>query len=228
MGFKTIRIERTQLYEQVWAKPMITLAKDYGLSDVGLRKICKRLCIPLPPQGYHLRKYKEKRPPLPPAKNGLTEHVSHVYESECLPDKKLPQSIEVPEISFEELPENRIIVSDELDSPHRLIAEARKQLHKSTPDKYGRISTSWERGSDISVFPASIDRALRIMNSLVRALNKRGFMVSVDDKIHATIVNVQEEQIAIRLEERSQQIRHIPTATELREEKKLFPQLSSI
>ena len=55
MSYKTIRFERTTLFEQVWEKPMATLAAEYGLSDVGLRKICKRLCILLPPQGYHLR-----------------------------------------------------------------------------------------------------------------------------------------------------------------------------
>ena len=33
-------IERKQLYKQVWSKPMSKLAKDYGISDVGLKKIC--------------------------------------------------------------------------------------------------------------------------------------------------------------------------------------------
>jgi hypothetical protein len=220
MGYKTIRIERLQLYEQVWAKPMITLAAEYGLSDVGLRKICKRLSIPLPPQGYHLRKHKGKRPPLPPAKNGIVEHVSHIYEPKQLAGNELSPPIEVPEITFEELPENRIVVPGELAALHHLLVEAKSQLKKSTPDKYGRISTSWERGNDISVFPESVDRALRIMNTLIRALNKRGFTVSVDEKNNATVVKIRDEQIAIRLEERSRQIRHIPTAAELKEEKK--------
>lgn len=47
MDTRTIRFERQKLYEQVWEKPMTTLASEYGLSDVGLRKICKRLSIPL-------------------------------------------------------------------------------------------------------------------------------------------------------------------------------------
>lgn len=219
MGYKTIRFERQQLYEQVWAKPMTILAQEYGLSDVGLRKICKRLNIPLPPQGYHLRTHKGQRPPLPPAKDGVTEHVTHLYEPEQRHVLELPQPVEVPEISFEEHPENRIVVPEMLTSPHPLVAEARSLLKKGKPDKYGRVSTYWQRGNDISVFPESVDRGLRIMNALFKALAKRGFPVSVDEKNRATVVKVLDEQIGIRLEERSRQVRHIPTPAELKEEK---------
>jgi hypothetical protein len=220
MGTKTIRFERQNLYEQVWEKPMTTLAAEYGLSDVGLRKICKRLSIPLPPQGYHLRTRKGQRPPLPPSKDGLKEHVTHIYEPEQLTVNELPQPVEVPEITFEEQPENRIVVSDEPVSHHQHIAEAKSQLKKNKPDNYGRVSTYWKRGNDISVFPESIERALLIMNALVRALGKRGFTVSVDEKSNATVAKVLDEQIGFRLEERSRQIRHVPTPAELLDEKK--------
>ncbi|MSN27177.1 MAG: hypothetical protein GJV46_15060 [Geobacter sp.] len=220
MGTKTIRFERQKLYEQVWEKPMTTLVAEYGLSDVGLRKICKRLSIPLPPQGYHLRMHKGQRPPLPPSKDGVKEHVTHIYEPEQRSVNDLPQPVEVPEIAFEELPENRIIVSDTPATLHQHIAEAKSQLKKNKPDNYGRVSTYWKRGNDISVFPESIERALQIMNALVRALVKRGFTVSVDEKNNATVAKVLDEQIGFRLEERSRQIRHVPTPAELLDEKK--------
>jgi hypothetical protein len=43
---------RKQLYELVWSKPMTQLAKEFGLSDNGLRKICKKYDIPLPNMGH--------------------------------------------------------------------------------------------------------------------------------------------------------------------------------
>ena len=49
---KTISLTRQELYEQVWSKPMVTLAKEYFLSDNGLRKICKKNDIPIPPMGH--------------------------------------------------------------------------------------------------------------------------------------------------------------------------------
>jgi hypothetical protein len=47
-----ITFQRAALYEEVWSEPLPTLAKKYGLSDNGLRKICKALSIPLPAAGY--------------------------------------------------------------------------------------------------------------------------------------------------------------------------------
>ena len=68
MSNDTVHCSREELYEQVWSEPMVALAQKYGISDVGLRKKCKKLNIPLPPQGYFLRdkRKKENRPLLPP------------------------------------------------------------------------------------------------------------------------------------------------------------------
>jgi hypothetical protein len=64
-----IVIARQELYEQVWITPMSRLCIEYGLSDNGLRKICKALSVPLPPVGYWAKKAHGKQsatPPLPP------------------------------------------------------------------------------------------------------------------------------------------------------------------
>ena len=45
-------VTREQLYEQVWSVPIWTLCQQYGLSDNGLRKICRRLNVPIPWRGY--------------------------------------------------------------------------------------------------------------------------------------------------------------------------------
>ncbi len=61
-------VTREVLYEQVWSKPMTKLATEYGVSDVALAKICRRLDIPLPMRGYwnklQLGKKVASRPPL--------------------------------------------------------------------------------------------------------------------------------------------------------------------
>jgi len=36
----TVTISREDLYQKVWETPMYKLAAEYGLSDVGLKKIC--------------------------------------------------------------------------------------------------------------------------------------------------------------------------------------------
>jgi len=62
------RYDRAALYEQVWARPVQEVAKSYGISDVGLGKVCRKLRVPVPPRGYWARVrsgYRARRPPLP-------------------------------------------------------------------------------------------------------------------------------------------------------------------
>lgn len=63
-------IRRADLYRQVWKTPLTKLCQEYGLSDNGLRKICRSLSVPTPPAGYWVRLEAGKpvtMPPLPPA-----------------------------------------------------------------------------------------------------------------------------------------------------------------
>ena len=52
MENESITISRNELYEQVWKEPVSRLAPKYGISDVGLKKICRKLNVPTPPLGY--------------------------------------------------------------------------------------------------------------------------------------------------------------------------------
>lgn len=59
---------RTELYALVWARPMMHVAPELGLSGPGLAKLCERHAIPTPPRGHwsKLRAGKRSRPaPLP-------------------------------------------------------------------------------------------------------------------------------------------------------------------
>jgi hypothetical protein len=64
------RYQRETLYNEVWLRPAIEVAKKYGVSDVALGKTCKKLLIPVPGRGYweKLRAGKPvpQRPALPP------------------------------------------------------------------------------------------------------------------------------------------------------------------
>jgi len=45
-------VDRESLYNEVWLEPVSVVAARYGLSDVGLAKICRAWAIPLPSRGY--------------------------------------------------------------------------------------------------------------------------------------------------------------------------------
>ena len=51
-----IILTREQLYERVWQMLIDTLRKEFGISNVGLGKICRHRQIPVPPRGYWAKK----------------------------------------------------------------------------------------------------------------------------------------------------------------------------
>ena len=68
----TESLTRNELYEMIWTEPMTKVAPRFGLSDVGLAKVCKRDDIPRQPAGYWAQKQVGKEPdrtPLPPAED---------------------------------------------------------------------------------------------------------------------------------------------------------------
>jgi hypothetical protein len=43
---------RVELYNQVWNQPLVKLARKYGISDVRIGKVCRKLKVPHPGRGY--------------------------------------------------------------------------------------------------------------------------------------------------------------------------------
>jgi hypothetical protein len=43
---------RVELYNEVWDQPLVKLSRKYGISDVRLGKVCRKLKIPHPGRGY--------------------------------------------------------------------------------------------------------------------------------------------------------------------------------
>src|SRR5580704_19505771 len=52
MNSEETEITREELYKRVWSEPTQKVARDLGISDVGLAKICRKLHVPKPPRGY--------------------------------------------------------------------------------------------------------------------------------------------------------------------------------
>ena len=51
---REIVLSREELYRRIWERPLREVATELGISDVGLKKVCRRHNVPTPPQGYHL------------------------------------------------------------------------------------------------------------------------------------------------------------------------------
>lgn len=216
-------LKREILYEQVWSQPMIELAKQYGLSDVGLAKICRKLRVPLPGRGYwakHKAGRTPPRPSLPPLKeNDLSEITVTMLEPPLVEPQTLTEAERL--IALETLPENLIVVEPTLSSPHSLVARTRKWLRLAEPGDYG-LPHSREQGClAVHVGSRSLSRALRIMDALIKGLEARGYPVATqagDER--ATTATVLGTPLEIELREQVTQAPHKLTPAEKAEQKR--------
>jgi hypothetical protein len=216
---KEITFERNDLYEKVWKIPITQLAKKYGISDAGLAKICRKLNVPHPPMGYWAKlKYGKsiKIPPLPSIGPGEpTKHVHYQYsQDESRSDiKQIAQDIVFPNV--------KIVVSDTLNEPHRFVKEINSNLKIPISDPFGLL-TYYSRGIWVKVSSESKDRAIRIMDALIKGFESAGysFKKKQDDYREFYILEVDGEKIEFSLTERTHRKDHILTAEE-RLQKKL-------
>lgn len=221
MPYVTLRYERAKLYEEVWAEAVTTVAKRYGISDVALRKICRKLAVPLPPLGYWARVAAGRKPPTPPLPrySGPAEIVTERYVSDE-PVEPDPAHL-VARREFEAQPENRIVVSETLDMPHPLIAATERAFRKPKRPNLGNQPMTERRALDISVSEASLPRALRIMDALVKALIARGLPLRIEpDGKRRTCLTLQGQVLAIRLVENTARTEREPTKEERQKIKK--------
>lgn len=114
---EAVVLTREQLYEEVWAEPMSTLAPRYGLSDVGLAKICRRLSVPVPGRCYWRQKevgQKVRRPALGKLPNGATQAMREIrLDRNASGSARVKPTGPVAEQQrFEGLDENRIVVPE--------------------------------------------------------------------------------------------------------------------
>jgi len=199
-------LSREVLYKQVWETPIHRLAKEYGLSDVGLAKICKRLNVPRPGRGFWVRRQKGwpvKIPPLPLLKHGQIDNV-RIEKKVKPPTLESDSSAISVLIANEKRPENLIAVPEILTSPHPLVKETKKILKGTKPDDYGRVWSMQESCLDIRVGTQGLDRALRIMDAIIKSLQKRGYEVSARSRNDRdTSAIVLDEKVCFGIEEGS-------------------------
>jgi len=176
MAVEPIVYHRQQLYEQVWTEPLRALAKRYGVSDVALGEVCRKLRVPRPGQGAWERVRagrKLQRRPLPPLEPGEPE----TFEGKRFVPEPVDADLQAA-LEHEQSSGAPIHVAEELVRPHPLVARAGKALHNSKP-LHGLLYGGSEPCLDIVVSKAQLPRALRIMDALVTALEARGFTIEV-------------------------------------------------
>jgi len=177
-------LTRTGLYERVWEEPMRVIATRYGISDVGLAKMCKRYRIPIPGRGYwqKLKAGKPvKRPPLKPFPawtHGVDVELL-VYRA-AVENVRPVSTVVVVQQSYEQDPANLITVASTVEAAgklHPLVKRTRAAFGKLQKESTALTVPKGENVLDIRVTPALVDRGLLLLDALIKALESRGYSV---------------------------------------------------
>jgi hypothetical protein len=213
-----ISLSREELYRRVWETPISKLAKEYGVSDVGLAKTCRRHYVPRPPRGYWA-KLEHGKPvhqlPLPEISDPKLETVRMHGCTGGTDEASIPEYPEVAtllELKREKCPS--ITVPKRLSSPHPLVAATRRHLGPQRRDYGGPLRRQPEATLDVRVSPASVARALRLLDAVVKAWERLGGQIRVGSSHDAyaysrdrkTWAVMDEDQVAFSLFERMRQL----------------------
>ncbi len=209
--------DRAKLLDEVWSEPVQAVAPRYGLSDVGLKKLCSRLQIATPPRGYWAKVKAGKRVHPRPKLREFTGHPGYLYRPVGQTALQA-QAAEVVDsrlqhvLTFEQQPENQIVVPERIKEWHPIVAAARDALARPIIDQRGLPQTRGN-GLNISVSAALQSRALKVADTLLKALEKRGY--AVQQGKHQVEVVMFGDALRLRLFEPSLRSPYEPTAKDL-------------
>lgn len=220
-------VDRETLYNEVWTDPVTVVAPRYGLSDVGLAKICRALAIPLPSRGYWAKIKAGRvmgRAPLPklktpgPVPTGLVK----------LPPEKAAVRQAARQSAAKIRKETPPLPPSEESQPstaHPLVRAAAKRLkqREGWPEDT-LLRSAPKEVLHLSVTRAALDRALGIADALIKALIQRGFDVAVDGERGVTTLKYIETGTTLEfaLTEYIRRTRHETTPAEERAQKRYW------
>lgn len=213
--------EREILYEEVWEKPVIAVAKKYGVSDVTIHKICKSLDIPTPPHGYWAKVYAGKAV----TKIPLPESDKPSQKSGIRTDLEAKQKIEIGALEFLDEEEksmifviaNQIQLPDKKAKMHHQIIEHRRLLAEWS--KNNRRADGSYRGSRHSrglapfladsVSEETLHRVFHMLDALIHAMEPLGCSLTNDLQFV-----VRGETVPLIITESMDKVSHINTKEE--------------
>ena len=189
-------------------------AAEIGISDVGLKKVCDRHRVPVPPQGYWNKVHAGQKPA-----KALFREISdlrlervEISGSSYNPPPEVKKAL-VDARARESAPDRKIVIppvaAPTLPAALRLAAA----LNRKKLDEKGMAFAADPRLFHVHVAPANIDRAVAIVEALLIAAADRGF-AAVAGAEHLTLV-VDGETAILSLREGSKRIEHVETREEI-------------
>lgn len=204
-------VTRNDLYDLVWSTPITQVARTFGISDVALAKICKKLAVPRPERGHWQRVragHKVRPRQLGPKPPGVPDEILVAENrSVATPAVQAAKAQAVAAI-------DRVEVRSSLRSAPPLVRATADALRNNPIKRDGALYPRGTDTLDLRVSKDTITRSLLIYDALIRALEAKGYSVKLrkwDNWRSKTVVVVGQEEIDVRLEEATRRV-EIPVA----------------
>jgi hypothetical protein len=222
--------EREKLYEEIWREPVNKVSKRYEISDVGLRKICVSLDIPVPPRGYWEKLAAGKavnKPPLPPTK-AATSYRRSVFKNPQDDELSLRTQARIDEDAAGAPDVPAVTIRGSIDECLPLVKRMAKRLEGKHRD-----SRAWPYCDGAGLMRVAVSqqnslRALLVLNMLLETMTGAGYTVSSSGKEEdPAYVTLLDNKLTFRVRERSRQENILLTREQLAENKRVGYSLNS-
>jgi hypothetical protein len=169
-------VTRKTLYQRVWDTPGRRLAAEYGLSDVGLAKLCRRHDIPRPPRGYWAKLQHGQTPPTTPLPHPERNETITIAEPDRRAGSQSPTPHSIKErIEAEQRRVSEILVDEMPTDFDPLIRRARHILERAETDRDKLIVPTDELVFHCRVSHSCLDRSLQLLNALAHKFKQCGY-----------------------------------------------------
>ncbi|MBB3991437.1 hypothetical protein, partial [Croceicoccus naphthovorans] len=175
----SLSFTRREFYDLVWSKPMIHLAKELGVSDVALHKICRKHDIPNPPLGWWAKKAAGKAVEQIPLPEVESDRPDAIYIRNAPAADWKTQAIEVAEGKAKFAPQS----STEI--PKRgsvIVRNTLAALRRGKANEQGLICIRAAGLVPCSIAKQSIGRVAEFLPRLEMAAEVQGFTLMADDQ----------------------------------------------
>ncbi len=196
------KFTRAQLYDYVWRQPMITAARQVGITDRGLSKICRKHHIPVPGLGYWAKKqagHNVKQVSLLELKLHNPDQIIFIARSPRMEANKYSETVEMA-VLFEQEKQNRLIVNSNAELTNKMAIQLQRSLTGKS-DKEGVMKGKRGYMNCFKVTSGQAYRALGILDVLLSTFVRRDFGV-IFSSGYKLKVNVFEEIFSVVLDEK--------------------------
>lgn len=190
------RLTREALYDLVWSVPVRSVAADFGVSDVWIKKCCVRADVPVPERGYWTKLKAGKpvvRAELPLRAPGMPDAVQvggsstrawrYDEADELAEDDPPPPSFNEPLDAVRQRTAKRLDKVARCRDLSAAVPPIRKLLQSDDKLRAKQLETSWMASWHKPRFGSAFEkRRLRILNAIALGLNRSGGRLEIRDK----------------------------------------------